>query len=387
MDKYIENNELSDFETPLISIKPARFYQDLELEKYKHELEIKNYRTLYKFTRGKRIELKFKNELFRAITINSLNNWIDVENEYYKLLKGLVKGTGNTSIFLDITKLNQDLEELKNLLIQYLKDIVLEDKVKLSKKIKSVINSPFDLKDFKEKTIDLKVNEEFKRIKKDVSELTDLDSPFSFDELDPFYQDLYSKIGLKQPKIGLKKLLLNTPNELIEYFKLKPKSTLFLNFNYTSTPKLYFNQKKGGTTILNIHGDIDKSEENPIIFGFGDELDDTYKEIEQKNNNEYLNNVKSINYLRTDNYKRLLNFLNESFFQVIIMGHSCGLSDRTLLNTIFENNNCSSIKICYHIFEDESDNFQDISQNLSRNFVDKIRMRDVVVNKTFCDSI
>jgi hypothetical protein len=32
-------------------------------------------------------------------------------------------------------------------------------------------------------------------------------------------------------------------------------------------------------------------------------------------------------------------------FQVLIMGHSCGLSDRTLLNIVFEHNNCRSIKV------------------------------------------
>ncbi|RMZ61332.1 hypothetical protein D1632_00110 [Chryseobacterium nematophagum] len=30
------------------------------------------------------------------------------------------------------------------------------------------------------------------------------------------------------------------------------------------------------------------------------------------------------------------------------MAHSCGNTDRTLLNTIFEHENCVSVKIFYH---------------------------------------
>ncbi len=66
------------------------------------------------------------------------------------------------------------------------------------------------------------------------------------------------------------------------------------------------------------------------------------------------------------------------------MGHSCGLSDRTLLNTIFEHKNCRSIKIFFHKKEDGTDNYTDIIQNISRHFNDKKLMRAKVVNKSLC---
>jgi hypothetical protein len=66
------------------------------------------------------------------------------------------------------------------------------------------------------------------------------------------------------------------------------------------------------------------------------------------------------------------------------MGHSCGISDRTLLNTIFEHKNCSSIKIFYHKMEDGTDNYSDVARNISRNFTNKPLMRKRVVNKTEC---
>lgn len=69
------------------------------------------------------------------------------------------------------------------------------------------------------------------------------------------------------------------------------------------------------------------------------------------------------------------------------MGHSCGNSDRTLLNTLFEHKNCVSIKPYYYQKDDGSDNYMDIVQNISRNFTDMKVMRDRVVNKTLCEPL
>lgn len=66
------------------------------------------------------------------------------------------------------------------------------------------------------------------------------------------------------------------------------------------------------------------------------------------------------------------------------MGHSCGNSDRTLLNTLFEHRNCISVKVYYHQREDGTDDYSQLIRNLSRNFNDKAAMRDKVVNKEFC---
>ena len=74
-------------------------------------------------------------------------------------------------------------------------------------------------------------------------------------------------------------------------------------------------------------------------------------------------------------------------FQIIIMGHSCGNSDRTLLNTLFEHKNCVSIKPYFYVKEDGTDNYLDIIQNISRNFTDMKLMRDRVVNKTYCEPL
>ena len=74
------------------------------------------------------------------------------------------------------------------------------------------------------------------------------------------------------------------------------------------------------------------------------------------------------------------------------MGHSCGLSDRTLLNTIFEHKYCRSIKVYYYQWKDEEtneikDNYTEIIQNISRHFNKKKLMREKIVNKTLCQPL
>lgn len=138
-------------------------------------------------------------------------------------------------------------------------------------------------------------------------------------------------------------------------------------------------------TINHIHGNL--SDPESIIFGYGDELDDRYKDIMKLNSNEHLRNIKSIKYLETDHYRMLLSFIDSAPYQIYIMGHSCGNSDRTLLNTLFEHRNCISIKLFFYIKEDGSNSYMETVQNISRNFTDMKLMRDRVVNKTYCEPL
>jgi len=151
----------------------------------------------------------------------------------------------------------------------------------------------------------------------------------------------------------------------------------FLNFNYTSTIKTYSDCRKDVKTI-NIHGQINNPN-NPIIFGYGDEMDDNYKKIE-KENNDFLKYVKSFMYSRTNNYKELLAFINSDVYQVYIMGLSCSTSDRTLLSTLFGHKHCKSIKIFYYNKNSIENNYLDIYMNISRNFINKEKMRELVVS-------
>ena len=109
---------------------------------------------------------------------------------------------------------------------------------------------------------------------------------------------------------------------------------------------------------------------NPIVFGYGDEMDPHYEKIENLNNNEFLRNIKSFGYSRTDNYQRVLRFIEGKYnpFTVKILGHSCGLSDRILLNTIFEHPNCKAIKIYYYQKSETENDYFEKTQEISRHF-------------------
>lgn len=168
----------------------------------------------------------------------------------------------------------------------------------------------------------------------------------------------------------------------VPHENLTPINVTLLNFNYTSTPKMYL---EDNVNINYIHGML----QNPqsVIFGYGDELDDNYSKLQKLNDNEYLRNIKSIRYLELDSYRSILRFIESAPFQICIMGHSCGNSDRTLLNTLFEHRNCVSVKPYYYIKENGENNYLELVQNISRNFTDMKLFRDRVVNKEYCEPL
>ena len=165
---------------------------------------------------------------------------------------------------------------------------------------------------------------------------------------------------------------------------LLPNNIMLLSFNYTDTA-YYYQIKNEGFSLNYIHGKL--SSPDSIIFGYGDELDSHYHQLLEQNENDFLNNIKSIRYLESDNYRNILSFIESEPYQVFIMGHSCGNSDRTLLNTLFEHQNCVSIKPFYYVNENGVDNYLDIAKNIYRNFTDMKLMRAKVVNKSFCEPL
>ncbi len=167
---------------------------------------------------------------------------------------------------------------------------------------------------------------------------------------------------------------------LIEDKCLHPKEILILNFNFTTTCEYYTNN----CNINYIHGKLGDVN-NPIIFGYGDDSDVNLNKFILSRDNTYLEHIKPFRYLETDNYRKLLKFADDAPFQIFIMGHSCGASDRTLLNTLFEHKNCISIKPFYHKISGNKDNYSDIIYNIYRSFSIPALFREIVVNKTYCN--
>lgn len=265
--------------------------------------------------------------------------WVDIENDYYQLLK---RTTEKTDCGYTIKELNEQLAYLQKKLVEYLSTIDVPETIGT---INSAIRENICIED---------LSIEGKALAKTMG-VIEYDTN-SFD--DNRYRDE-------------------------RFSEMPPERTMLLCFNYTGTVKEY--EQYGGLILNYIHGELEHPEH--IIFGYGDELDKDYQDILDKQDNELLKNVKSVKYLETRNYHKMLDFLMAAPFQVLIMGHSCGNSDRTLLNTVFEHENCVSIKPFYHKWEDGSDNYLELVQNISRNFTNMKLFRDRVVNKEQCKTM
>lgn len=297
--------------------------------------------------------------------------WVDIENEYYELLKNYVL---NNESLTQTETLNTQLHYLQEKLVEYLKSIEISEKI-LRTDIRPQIYAPFKIHDISIESLQALIN----HVKSDMEA-----DKGSIDAKHSLYGNSYSSGRIKSYK---EKFLGNIVlNDEIPIELLLPNNIMLLNFNYTHTADLYC--KKGYIfTVNQIHGDLDNPKS--VIFGYGDELDDDYKTIVNKNENKFLGNIKSIKYLESDNYRKLLSFIESEPYQILIMGHSCGNSDRTLLNTLFEHKNCVSIKPYYYKWGEgeKDDNYIELVQNISRNFTDMKLMRDRVVNKTYCEQL
>ena len=259
-------------------------------------------------------------------------NWVDIEYEYYKLLLKSVREGYPTA-----KAINGQLNSLQMLLAEYLSSLT-EIAVEPIAGIREYICEPVDRENLASSSKDIVREDQYKmRTKYGVNS-----------------ECLFDKGGT-------------------------PENIMLLNFNYTSLTDLYVHSKVSQS--IHVHGSLENPEQ--MIFGYGDDLDEDHKLLVKPQDNELLRNDKSVRYLEADNYRRILRFIDSDAYQVYIMGHSCGNSDRTLLNTLFEHKNCVSIKPFYYE-HDGKDNYLDIVQNISRNFTNAQLMRDRVVNKTQC---
>lgn len=274
---------------------------------------ITNLKDLYLFCEKSDIEFKispsfiFMNRLLES----SKENWVDIENIYFSLLKQLINRK-EKNYRESIITINQELTEI----IIYLKEHLTSLDVKIDKSI-------------------------------------------------------------AEPHFSIFNEKLNTEDflELDEKQKIEVGENYFLNFNYTNTITEVLQHYEYPKTQNFIHGNLFTDE---IIFGFGDEMDKFYKEIEELNDNEFFKHIKSFHYFKTSNQRNLQTFLNSGLYQVCVYGHSCGLSDRVMLNEIFEHENCKSIKIYYYNDED----FTTKTMEISRHFNSNQLMRKKIVNKS-----
>lgn len=313
-------------------------------------------------------------------------NWVDIECEYYKYLCGLMKKLDlsdeedtKKEVSKEIDELNEEMKFITEKLVEYLKrkdgrvdeNCIRIDEEPLRRKILDKMMMPLSKQEIAVEALE---------------------------QWDSFVKEKYSTMHGKDDKTEFSQCKKDNGELNIEWLmekypkELRPDEIVILNFNYTSLAAAYHTRiadnlkyKDKGTAYLNqIHGTLYGKEE--IIFGYGDDSDEMYKKLLDKNNNRFLENDKTVKYLGSARYRNFFGFIESAPFQVCIMGHSCGISDRTLLSTIFQHENCVSIKPYFYKNGDNND-YYEIIKNISRCFDDKKLMRDRVVNKDYCEPL
>ncbi|WP_272151855.1 AbiH family protein [Tenacibaculum aiptasiae] len=330
LNVYNLSLEYTFYETHLIRVDIS--YQNLSLLKEEYNLESLDTETIltldYVLKRYATIEYKY--EFFKEILFHlNKENWVDVEQLYYDRLKSyykeyqvLSKKSTKEGVLNKIKSLNKCMDKITLDLTKYIKSEQNQITIDNSPLISLIDNC------------DNQLNDEIRKLQKKYKDLT-----------------------------GIERIV-------------------FINFNYTNTliKTLKKSRIYNKSEHIYIHGSVN-TEENPIIFGYGDDTGEFYKDLESSGQNELLKKIKSFQYPRTNNYHKLLSVLDSKEFEVFIIGHSCGLSDRTLLKTMFEHDNCLGIKNFHYKEgrkEEEEEDFYK-RMDISRHFTDKIKMRERVL--------
>ncbi|MFT5884850.1 MAG: putative house-cleaning noncanonical NTP pyrophosphatase (MazG superfamily) [Arcticibacterium sp.] len=276
-------------------------------------------------------KVKVKNSFFQKMINSERSNWVDIESLFYEEIKRIYEMVENDGVAYD--------------------------------------THIYTKKDIHQKFVK-KLNHEFEEIKTHL-----------VDYLNTIETGVTSINAIESCLIQIWKAVMN------EYNKGLSKPVHVLNFNYTNTFFNYSHDQEW-LDVNHIHGSL-KNQNNPLIFGYGDEKDSYFKKIERLNINAYLNYFKSFGYFRTGNYQKLLNFIEERKFDVLIWGHSCGLSDSVMLKSIFENKNCEKIHAFYHKWgngENEND-FKSKTMDISRHFDNKELLRATLCNFEISDPL
>lgn len=278
------------------------------------------YKTQHNWNNSQIFSIQFNSKLFHDLF--SKEYWTDVEKTYFDLLLQIFKNRKDqASASDDLTKLNSDFELIKQLFIEYIKE-VNSKKFKLKTNLKHYLNNCLH-------------NENI------------------YDYIKPSNRSL----------------------QILNQFDIKElEKVIIINFNYTDKINLYVNHSNK-LEIINIHGKIENPES--IIFGYGDEMTEYYKQLENLDDENVLKHFKSHYYHSNNSYANLLYEVENHEFDVMVFGHSLGLSDRLLLNTIFENSNCKAI----HLFHSGSENHFKKRIALSRHFDNKKEFRKKLVEE------
>lgn len=150
------------------------------------------------------------------------------------------------------------------------------------------------------------------------------------------------------------------------FSSLSNYKSIILTFNYTNTIERLYSESTAGAEIIHMHGELN-SDQNPIIFGFAAD-DEDIAPLVDKDDNEYLRNIKRHEYKRSNNEDVLRKYLKENKdIRVTILGHSCGISDKLILEQILNHGNIHSIRFLYYLNHESYFNSQINAYRIMRN--------------------
>lgn len=278
-----------------------------------------------------------KQKINQAVHDGVKNNYENNRTGYFYddlLLNVYIQNYSNISVYIDKVLGIDDLEKL----------LEIRNKGGFEINIKSQILQNFfdNWSDFEKSFFDCLIQTYEKK-----GDIQKLNSEFSL--IRKYLKDYILKIQINIEDVGIEAKRIE---KLIEIFsKGQIKHILFLSFNYTRTLGYYFNkiQHEINSRILYLHGNVnDIKQDDELIFGFDNELDENFKKIISDSKIEYIDFFKSILYSNNSSKGELIDFLNLDSYEVFSFGHSFEVSDFTILRELFSHNNCIKIKVFYH---------------------------------------
>lgn len=266
------------------------------------------------------ITLSINSHLLQKLFENK--NWTDIESSFYNEILKVYNDKGAEDKSILLRTLNEDFVKIKNLMIRYLTKIDIT------------------------KQIDYRIKRIYKKIQTDLTEIE--------------FNDYFSNKSERK----LEKLL-------------------FLNFNYTNQINSHVKELVSlKHEVVPIHGNL--KVQDSIIFGYGDNSRTDYKKLRAANVSQYFEHDKTYKYSSNQNMRIVNRFIKEKEYDLFVLGHSLGTSDKVLLKRIMDNKNCKAIRL-FHRRRLERFNSKLISLNQHYNNIENLM--DIIVPYDIDDNL